>query len=157
MEFNQDVISNNILASHGPIVQKTCNDLIDKLLNVNQPVLNEEIITTCLPIQQEIYGGADLKNINFIENNDNYFNVDIFGYEVSIWFIILILGIILSICYFIYNYIICCSNVVSIKKNKILKKKNESDDESDSEANSKSSIPESSNSLASSNSSKSKE
>jgi hypothetical protein len=94
----------NAKMDHGPVVEKTCNDVSSKLLNkftvennIKKNITTDEIST----------GGGKLPY--------NY-NLELFGFEISAWYILLAIIVLVCIIYLIYVYMLP-STIVNIKKN----------------------------------------
>ena len=104
-------LNNNFLYDQGPMVVRTCNEVSSRLLNKfavennniieatnKNIIINNDVITSPNNVEiltDNVIGGSYSISYSF--------NVNLFGFEISIWYIILIIIIILCIVYLIYK------------------------------------------------------
>lgn len=122
---NQVPVSNHVIVPNQVPVSNEVSNLSRRIIKL-EPLMNKEIIEK-IDISKNIKPN---KNISFNVPNQSvdenlestsYFNykVSLFGYNISIWIILLIILIVLCIGYFIYKYCYCTNNFISYKKNDI--------------------------------------
>jgi|688.fasta_scaffold499848_2 hypothetical protein len=124
------------------IFDKACNKINNKLfsdLNLQNTVSNSNAQLGSSMINENILPKTE------VIKTQNY---SLFGYEFSVWYLILLILILITILYFVYKYFFSYNNnIVSIQKSKDLIQMNNSNDtnnlnseiDSDDESTSKSS------------------
>ncbi|AYV79991.1 MAG: hypothetical protein Gaeavirus4_14 [Gaeavirus sp.] len=115
MQNNPDV-SNMVTGLQqdcGPIVNKTCGKVSDFLYgahNLKGGAIEQEVTFEVKPTNIIIESGDDVKLVS------KYYNI--FGYEMSLWTIILVSLVSITIMYFIYRWYFTSGSIVNIKKSK---------------------------------------
>ena len=116
MEYKNEELINNIYSSYGPVIGKACENtnkfMTDNFMeNINNSIKNIETnnilpdLSSNIILNNNIIGGEQIISTN-IDDSSGYFNykLHLFGYELSIWTVLLILTALTCVIYFIYKY-----------------------------------------------------